>query len=95
MPSCTKEERKKKKKNLLFADLPESADVRGLQVSCTLPPPAFQSEILALIRLVRGGPGRDRSLSWDRLRPQGFQSLSALDPILNIIKFLDPILNRR
>jgi len=30
--SCTKEERKKKKKNLLFADLPESADVRGLQV---------------------------------------------------------------
>ena len=37
LPSCTKEERKKKKKNLLFADLPESADVRGLQVSYTLP----------------------------------------------------------
>ena len=34
--SCTKEERKKKKKNLLFADLPESPDVRGLQVSFTL-----------------------------------------------------------
>ena len=30
--SCAKEERKKKKKNLLFDDLPESPDVKGVQV---------------------------------------------------------------
>ena len=66
MPSCTKEERKKKKKNLLFADLPESADVRGLQVFYTLPDRpqhlAFPSEKAwpvnsCFYQVGQGGPG--------------------------------------